>query len=207
MRGSPIDPSQFGTADTIVQRTGEVELPLGGTATVDIEMVALSLVRTASRIEYRPDGKPESPDGQSVSAAHAGSLTLAVTGQDPVGCDLEPVQPRRVEVWRDLLGPERFQLAEVAAQAAGENLNTAATRIWCAVECVKKAGGAPDAPIILSRTTQDKGVLLQSGSWKIVTWVESVQGFGRPLGIGVLWAESKSASRKRVCNAPAAAAS
>ena len=66
-------------------------------------------------VRHRADGKPEVERELAVSAAHAGELTLAVTSAGPVGCDLEVVTPRDASVWRDLLGPDGFQLAELIA--------------------------------------------------------------------------------------------
>lgn len=100
-------------------------------------------------IHHRPDGKPEIASGRPVSAAHAAGLTLAVCGPSPLGCDLEIVAHRSEDVWRDLLGPDRFALALLLARHGGEDLDTASTEIWAAVECLKKAGAAANAPLVL----------------------------------------------------------
>ena len=101
-----------------------------------------------SVIQKRPDGKPEvSGNGRlEVSVSHAGDLTLAVSGRGPIGCDVEPVTPRAESVWQDLLGRERFGLAQVVAEEAAENHDAAATRVWAALESLKKAGAMMDAP-------------------------------------------------------------
>src|SRR6185295_16371349 len=73
---------------------------------------------------HRPDGRPEVETGGQVSVAHAGGLVLAVSRDERrdgrIGCDLEPVGARTAEVWRDLLGEERFQLAGLIAGERGE---------------------------------------------------------------------------------------
>ena len=91
-------------------------------------------------IQRRPDGKPEVAGKLCVSAAHAMDLTLAVAGPGPVGCDVEPVVSRSQQVWQDLLGMERYKLAQVLAAGRNEELATAATRVWAASECLRKAG-------------------------------------------------------------------
>ena len=65
-----------------------------------------------------------------MSASHCGDLTMAVAGHSPVGCDLELVVTRPPEIWRDMLGVERFKLAEVISREAQETLDVAATRVW-----------------------------------------------------------------------------
>jgi enediyne polyketide synthase len=106
---------------------------------------------------WRADGKPEVQTGMlAVSAAHANGLTLAVAGPHPLACDLEPVQARSEQVWRDLLGGDRWKLAELIASEAGEDLQTAATRVWTAIESLKKAQAPEDVPLILVSCSQEK---------------------------------------------------
>ncbi len=134
----------------------------------------------------RPDGGPEVAGDRAVSAAHAGELTLAVAGAGPVGCDVEPVVARPPSAWHDLLGPERFALAGVIAKANGEGLEAAATRVWAAGECLKKAGAMVDAPLVLASSGPDGWVKLAAGPLVIVTFVAAVRGAGNPLALAVL---------------------
>jgi enediyne polyketide synthase len=108
----------------------------------------------------------------NISVAHAGELTLAVAGEGTVGCDLEPVLSRSASLWSDLLGEERFRLAGAVAQAATEDADTAATRIWAAVECLKKTGLMLTAPLVLDTSDSDGWVMLKSGPLAIGTYVE-----------------------------------
>src|SRR4029077_10282200 len=93
---------------------------------------------TASpRLFHRPDGRPEVPGGPQLSVAHAARLVLAIAGDgtgDRIGCDLEAVVERTSETWRDLLGAERFALAQLIATQPGEPPGGAATRVWTAAE-------------------------------------------------------------------------
>jgi enediyne polyketide synthase len=143
-------------------------------------------------VRRRPDGKPEMA-GRSVSASHAGGLTLAVTGQGTVGCDLEPVAARTATVWQDLLGAERFDLAGLIASEAREDFDAAATRVWAAGECLKKAGAMGDAPLVLDASKPDGWVVLLSGHWSIATCVPPVGGFDGavPMAVAVLTAKGK----------------
>jgi len=148
-------------------------------------------------IQRRTDGKPEaiassamhsSGAGETmlghISAAHSGCITLAVASTRPTGCDLEAVQPRSADTWQDLLGAERFQLADVIARESAEDADTAATRIWVARECLKKAGSALDAPLAISETHPDGWVLLRSGTLRIATFVAPVGSAEHRLAVG-----------------------
>ena len=137
-------------------------------------------------VRRRPDGKVETDGAQAVSVSHAGELTLAIAGSAPLGCDLEFIVARPAEVWRDLLGPSRFRLAEVIASESKGIFDASATRIWMAVECLKKAGQAIDAPLVLGPVEEDDWVLLRSGSLTVATLVTEVRGAKERLGIGVL---------------------
>jgi enediyne polyketide synthase len=143
----------------------------------------------------RPDGKPEAAGGQ-VSISHAGSLLLAVARDarnSRIGCDLEPVAARPEEVWRGLLGPDRFQLAELIARERGESRDAAATRVWAAAESLAKAGVPHGAPLTLeSGGGDDRGgagdgwLLLRSGALRIGSLLAPVRELAGPAALAVL---------------------
>lgn len=107
----------------------------------------------AADIFRRPDGKPLALSSKlalsgvegAVSAAHAAGITTAVAGQEPIACDLETIAERP---WRELLGG-RYGLAELIARQGQEGFNAAATRVWTAIECLKKGGFSWDTPVLL----------------------------------------------------------
>ncbi len=131
----------------------------------------------------RPDGRPEVPGGPMVSASHGRAVTLGVAGPG-VGADVERVVPRASAAWRGLLGAERQRLAERVAAESGEDGDTAATRVWCAGESLKKGGVAPDAPLVLASASADGWVVLRSGPRVIPTYAARVRGEG-PLALAV----------------------
>jgi enediyne polyketide synthase len=143
--------------------------------------IAVALVRGATQdavhqllgddvqVQRRSDGKPEVQGGPDLSIARAQDLTLAVTAP---GCDLEVVSPRE---WPGLLGRERLALA----QQTREHMDVAGTRVWAAVECMKKAGLASDAPLTLNAMESDGWVLFSSGPRTIATYLATV-GRGVP---------------------------
>jgi enediyne polyketide synthase len=134
----------------------------------------------------RVNGKPETCDGRKVSASHSGNLTMAVSARVPVGCDLELVARRPPEIWRDLLGAERFKLAEVVSREAQETLDVSATRVWTAVECLKKAGAGMAAPLVFTCVAPNGWLLLESGELKIASGVIQSEGEQEDLAIALL---------------------
>ena len=139
---------------------------------------------------HRADGKPIA-NGIQISRAHAGKLTFTVTSSEAVGCDCEPVTPRPAATWRDLLGAGGFALAELVAREAREDLDRAATRVWCAMESMKKAGARQDMGIVLASPEEHQAavagwVLLGAGTSRIATLIAPVAGFSEPLAFAVL---------------------
>jgi enediyne polyketide synthase len=157
-----------------------------------------ALGKTA-RLRRRPDGKPVFPGEEDVSAAHTLDFTLAVASAGGTACDLEEVAARTDAVWCDLLGEEKFKLAERIARERVESVDTAATRLWTALECMKKIGQPVNAPLVLESNTADGWTLLRSGTIVISTCVAAVRGMKSPLGMAV-------ALKARVENQPAPAA-
>jgi enediyne polyketide synthase len=121
-----------------------------------------------------------------VSAAHAGDLTIGIAGAGTLGCDIEPVTERPIEVWRDILGLDRFDLAQLIVKEAGESISTAATRVWTAIESMKKAGLMVGSALVFDSIDQDGWVRLESGSLAIASFVGKIRGVNDPLAIAVL---------------------
>jgi enediyne polyketide synthase len=122
----------------------------------------------------------------SVSASHAGDITLAVAGPGQVGCDLEPVENRDKKVWEDILGSHRFSLAKFVVEETKEPLDVAATRVWAAAECLKKAGAPFLTPVAFGASYADKWVLLKAGHLDIATYVGEVRDIEGQLILAVL---------------------
>jgi enediyne polyketide synthase len=175
-------------AAVVLQRHG------GETAGPRSEPALLRALGRKTRIQRRPDGKPEAPEGGAVSAAHAGELTLAVAGQAPLACDLETVAERSESDWRDVLGAERFELAAFIARTSGETLASAAIRVWSALECLKKAGLPWNAPLICETVETDGWIVLGSGSLAVATYPARLTD-GRTLGVAVLLPKNEPAAQ------------
>jgi enediyne polyketide synthase len=141
-------------------------------------------------LTHRGDGKPELADEDiDISASHGAGLTLAVAAPVPVGCDVELVRRRSAEGWQELLGPTQFTLAELIRHERGEELPVAATRVWGAVESLRKAGRTLPGPVTLAAGGPAGWVLLRSGRARIATFSTSVRDQQEPVVFTILTEE------------------
>ena len=144
-------------------------------------------VGTPVAVHRRTDGKPvlDSVPGY-VSASHANGVTLAVFTKSETGCDVEAVRERTLKTWRELLGADRGQLVDHVVQASGENHNTAATRVWTVIECLKKAGLPTTAAVRFNSHDDEGGVIFDGLSFQIATIAVDVKTANHPLVFSVL---------------------
>lgn len=140
----------------------------------------------AGCVTRRANGKPEACNGRDVSASHCGDLTMAVAGRAPVGCDIELVTTRTASIWSDILGAEKFTLAEVISRETHETLDVAATRVWTSIECLKKAGTGITVPLVFASAAPNGWILLTSGELKIASGVVQRDGEKDELAVAVL---------------------
>lgn len=138
-----------------------------------------SLLGPETAVRHRPDGKPE-VDGRHVSASHGAGVTLAVSGARPLGCDVETVVERDEAQWAGLLGESGLALARLLAAERGEGLSLAGTRVWGAIECLRKNGRAV-AELTLEPAGPDRWVRLRSGRARIAGFATALNGVGEPV--------------------------
>jgi enediyne polyketide synthase len=109
-------------------------------------------------LNWSSTGKPyienTAATGLDVSIAHDDTTCLCVVGGGPVGCDWLPIQTRSREDWRGLLSDARMPLLDALVEA-GDSTDVAGSRIWCAIEAVRKATQAGDVELTLARRRQD----------------------------------------------------
>ncbi len=148
------------------------------------------LLGSGETLRYRPDGRPQlllSDEGGGgggrggISIAHADGVTLAIRAADEVGCDLEPVVSRADEDWAEILSWERLDLAGRIADLCHEDLATARTRVWTALECLRKVGLPATAPLTLVRSEDDGWLALRSGTRALASYATSLRGGPAPL--------------------------
>lgn len=124
-----------------------------------------SALRDRQAIYYSASGKPQ-VKGFYVSVAHSENLSLAVSATKTVSCDIERVTERKSDFWQAALGEIGFGLAEQLSE--NKHYNGSMTRLWTALECLKKAGLPLDIPLLIqSISNEDDWVVLQAGQYKI----------------------------------------
>jgi len=148
-----------------------------------------------ARVWRRPDGRPVCAGEETISAAHALDFTLAVARAGGAACDLEAVAARTGAVWRDLLGEENFQLAQRIAQAQSESTDAAATRLWTAMECLKKIGQPAKSSLVLETGLADGWTHLRAGGITILTCAAAVRSLKSPLVLSVAFAPVAKAGK------------
>ena len=57
--------------------------------------------------------------------------------------------------------------------------------IWAAMECLKKAGAALDAPLLFDRSTADGWVVLKSGPFRTATYRATLRDVDSPVIVAV----------------------
>jgi enediyne polyketide synthase len=123
-----------------------------------------------------------------VTASHTARLTLAVTGTGGLTCDIESAIDRTEEDWAGLLGEELVAVGRLLAADTGEPAAVANTRVWSALECVRKTGEMTQA-LTVRRVDADGWALLACGGALIATWSTTVDDRPDPVVFAVLQAE------------------
>lgn len=149
---------------------------------------ATAAARTAGaplEVRYRPDGRPETDGGRHLSAAHGVGVTLCAVADSPVACDIEAVAGRSAEDWAGLLG-EHAPVAELIARETGESADTAATRVWSAVECLRKAGYLAGTRLAVDPGRRDGWVVMTAGRLRVATFVTTLRDAPLPAALAFL---------------------
>ncbi|MEV0887802.1 type I polyketide synthase [Streptomyces microflavus] len=174
-----VEPHGDGAADSVAQRRGftahAAARALGAPATV----------------RHRPDGRPELEAERrlSMSAAHGLGVTVSAVSDSEVACDIEAVSMRSAHEWRGLLGGHAA-VAELVAKETGEAPDTAATRVWSAVECLQKAGVMAGAPLTVLPRRKDAWVVFAVGDLRIATFVTALRDALEPAVFAFLTRET-----------------
>lgn len=93
------------------------------------------------RVAFNAFGKPicQNPANVHFNLSHAGERVMAVVGDSPVGCDVEPIAPVQDELVRQFLAPR--ERAFVESFAVGPARDRAFCRVWTLKESRLKAVG------------------------------------------------------------------
>lgn len=117
----------------------ERELPLI-TATC-CRFLGVERLPDSATIRWEDDGRSVL-DGAAacISVSHDGDLCICVVGSEQQGCDLASIHETDRDGWAGLLGERRTALLDQLLPQ--DVLNRAGTRIWAAVEALRKATGS-----------------------------------------------------------------
>ncbi|HEV2781532.1 MAG TPA: type I polyketide synthase [Actinophytocola sp.] len=152
------------------------------------ELAASRALGRTAQVRHRPDGKPELDGGGAVTASHGPGVTLVVTGEGRLGCDVETVSDREQQAWTDLLGGDQIPVRDLLVAEAGDTEAVAGTRIWSALECLRKTGSTVQA-LTVDRVESEGWVVLSAGDAKIATWVTTLNNLPDPVVFAVLSGE------------------
>lgn len=147
------------------------------------ELAVSRLLDRPAALRHRADGRPEAA-GAHVSVSHGAGVTMAVTGPEPLGCDVESATERPRAVWADLLGPAALAVADLLSGETGEDPAVNGTRVWGALECLRKTGTATRA-LTLERVDPDGWTVLACGEVRIATWSTRLANEGPPVVVAV----------------------
>jgi enediyne polyketide synthase len=118
--------------------------------------------------------------------AYSNDCAFVVTGRNVLACDMEEVVPLEREHWREMLTPALFELARYARHEAGESIDAACGRLWCAGECLTKAGLFASAPMVLRAVRDDGWIVFATGDATIATCVIAPRDAPRALALAVM---------------------
>lgn len=125
----------------------------------------------------RTDGKPLAVNGY-VSRSNSNGNTMLAEADEEITCDMEAVEDKPDGSWQLLFSNDREMLAGRIRSETREDFCSSATRVWCAMECMRKAGIAVSSPLLYEKTDADGTVWLETGSYKILTWKRTIREQG-----------------------------
>lgn len=129
---------------------------------------AMTRLRPRGAVRRRGDGRLLLDPTTNGCSSHHPDFTVAAAGPGAVACDTESVVERSERTWQDLLGAQ-WPLAREVAAATDGNLHEAATRVWGAMECVRKMGHS-SVGLTMTTATEDS-VVIGAGPYRVMTWV------------------------------------
>ncbi len=152
-----------------------------------------------SEIYHRPYGRPELQGRKCASLSHSDDLTMLVAGDQLLACDLEAVAGVTCS-WQELLGEQHYALAKLISDRSIEDFDIAATRVWSALECLKKAEIGDAAPLSMLPLHEEHWVLMRSGANLLATFSANVTGRTSPLISAILVNERNTRRTSEAAN-------
>lgn len=111
------------------------------------------------QIQWLNSGKPVveglKDENVEVSLSHDHQVCLCVAGQGSQGCDIAPVTHRSPVDWIALLTTAREPLMQKLLANGSDSVDIAGTRIWAAIEALRKATDEKDINLFIHRQQED----------------------------------------------------
>ncbi|MBK7863744.1 MAG: SDR family NAD(P)-dependent oxidoreductase [Archangiaceae bacterium] len=153
----------------------------------------------------RPALQLRGGSGLQVSFTHDGPYCVAVCQSESPAVDLQAVTARSREAWLELLGPARAGTLD-ALVGAGEGLDRAGTRLWCAAEAMRKLGTEHTFTLELEKADRDAVLLVgrsAAGTARLLTVpVQLLRGGERVLAAAVTALATTAAAALKKAPAP-----
>jgi enediyne polyketide synthase len=130
------------------------ELPIFSRTIAQLLMQDTGLQQVQTK--WLNSGKPviEGLEGANVSLSHDDHVCLCVAGYGLQGCDIAPVTHRTRQEWTALLSFAREPLMHQLL-AVNDSVDRAGTRIWAAIEALRKATNALNIDLAIARIGGD----------------------------------------------------
>lgn len=119
----------------------------------------------------RSDGKPISLTANYQTRSHSLNQTIELEADVNIACDVEAIIYKHENDWGILLGDNRFQLIKEIQEFIKEDISISATRIWCAIECIRKAGLQLLSPLLVTHSDNDGTIYFKIDNYIILTYL------------------------------------
>ena len=155
------------------------------------------------KIQWLPSGKPivtgldQDKWAVEVSLSHDDRFCLCVAGIGSQGCDIAPVDNRKFNDWIALLGSSRKILLEELTTRCSDSIDMAGTRIWSAIEALRKASELTDFNLELERQNKDsilfRGKALETELYVLTFPLKLTRGKSRIIALVIPEPKAESA--------------
>jgi len=159
----------------------------------DLFKAAYSNLRARNRdlpeqitVQWTENGKPfiVGSDKIGLSCSHDDRLCICAVGQGTQGCDIEPIKQRSPEAWKDLIGTMRSKLFDTICNM-DKTPDFAGSRIWCALEALRKATDMTESDLKYDSRTNDC-IIFSGGELTILTFpIKLLRGRERMVAVTV----------------------
>jgi enediyne polyketide synthase len=137
-------------------------------------------------VSWTKEGKPFVKEYGRVglSYSHDDRVGLCALGRGAQGCDIETLAHRGPDEWRGLLGTGRAPLFETIS-SMDKSADKAGSRIWCALEALRKATDMQEGDLCYDRRIEDC-LMFEGGGLAILTFpIKLLRGHERMVAIAV----------------------